>query len=493
MGFVIGIDLGTASLKALVVDERGKVFAKAARAYSFKSPCPGWAEQDGEDWYRALSEALREVISQTEGGAKEVKALALSGQMHGAALLDENRALLRPVILHCDTRSSEQVAKLSAFFAEKGLENASYNPVYTGFLLPSLLWAREHEGEIYQRTRAVCLPKDYINLRLTGELASDFSDASGTLAFDVPEFRWTGLDALGLPAALFPRCQASAEIIGRITKAAAADTGLAEGTPVAAGGADQVMQAAGNGAVRPGEATVNIGSSGQVCFQSARAEKGADAALNTFCGFRRGAWITMGATMSAGLALSWFAKNMACLECRELDALAARAAPGAGGVLFLPYLNGERTPHLRPDLRAAFLGAGLGAAKAEFARAVLEGVAFSLRECIELCAAKGLRAQEYIASGGGARSELWLSIQADVYGAPLKTAECEEQAALGAAVTAAAAAGWYGGIEEAAGAMVRFRQARWTPDTRRREIYDECYARYAQASALIGGELWKAA
>ena len=337
----------------------------------------------------------------------------------------------------------------------------------------------------------MCLPKDYINMRLTGELASDFSDASGTLAFDVADFRWTALDALGLDAALFPPCHASADIIGRITKQAAADTGLAEGTPVAAGGADQVMQAVGNGAVRPGQATVNIGSSGQVCFQSAQAEPGADAALNTFCGFRRGAWITMGATMSAGLALSWFAKNIAGLAPRELDTLAAGAAPGAGGVLFLPYLNGERTPHLRPDLRAAFLGAGLAAGKAEFARAALEGVAFSLRECIELCAEKGLRAEEYIASGGGAYSDLWLSIQADIYGAPLKVAECGEQAAMGAAVTAAAAVGWYRGIEEASGAMVRYRTTRWTADAGRRELYNECYARYAEASALIGGTLWK--
>ncbi|MDR2468139.1 MAG: xylulokinase, partial [Spirochaetaceae bacterium] len=478
-----------ASLKALVVDECGNVLAQASRAYSFKSPHPGWAEQDGEDWYRALAEAVREALSRIEGGA--VKALALSGQMHGAALLDKNHTLLRPVILHCDTRSAAQVSKLSAFFAENKLENSQYNPVYTGFLLPSLLWAREYEAEIFRQTCAVCLPKDYINLRLTGELASDFSDASGTLAFDVPEFRWTELDALSLPAALFPACYAAAGITGRITKQAAADTGLAEGTPVAAGGADQVMQAIGNGAVRPGQATVNIGSSGQVCFQSAQAEKGADAALNTFCGFRRNAWITMGATMSAGLAVSWFSKNIAGLDYRALDALASSAAPGAGGVLFLPYLNGERTPHLRPDLRAAFLGAGFETGKAEFARAALEGVAFSLRECMELCAKRGLHAEEYIASGGGAQSELWLSIQADVYGAPLKVAECGEQAAMGAAVTAAAAAGLYSGIEEASEAMVRYRKERWMPDAGRSEIYNECYLRYAEASELVGGKLWK--
>ena len=488
MARVMGIDVGTASLKVLVLDEQGRVISQSARTYQFEKPNDGWAEQDGELWYSACAEAVREVLGKLPGGAAEVKSLALSGQMHGAVLLDKNMCLLRPVILHCDTRSGAEAAALKKTFEEQGLENVLYNPVYTGFLLPSLLWVREYEPAVYQKTRYLCLPKDYLRLRLTNELFTDFSDASGTLAFDVPEFCWheAALCALDIPASLFPPCVESAAAVGAISLQAAADTGLLPGTLVAAGGADQVIQAIGNGAVRPGQATVNIGSSGQVCFQSDKPVQGAKKAVNSFCGFTKGMWITMGATMSAGLALGWFAQNVAALDYRELDRLALAVPVGSGGALFLPYLNGERTPHLNPHLRAAFLGLGFVAGRGEMARAVIEGVAFSLRECAEICSGLGLHADEFIASGGGAQSPLWLQIQADVYGVPLKIAECPEQAAFGAAVTAAVAAGFYSSIPEAADAMVRYKPEYILPDEGRRKLYDECFSRYLEA----GRSLW---
>jgi xylulokinase len=363
--------------------------------------------------------------------------------------------------------------------------------VYTGFLLCSLLWMREHEPENYRKIDRVCLPKDFLKLKLCGELSSDYSDASGTLAFDLERLEWAAplLKKLDLPGDWFPPCFEAAAVVGRVSGAAAAETGLAEGTPVVSGGGDQVMQAIGNGAIQNGQATVNIGSSGQLCFQSGSAVANPDLTTNTLCGYGRGRWIVMGATMTAGLSLKWFNQLFAGADFQHLDAEAAALPPGAGGVLFLPWLNGERTPFVNPDLSGAFLGLSLSTGKANLARAVMEGVAFSLYQCGEVCGELGLHAAELIASGGGARSRVWLQILADLFGLPLKTAVLNEQACLGAAAAAFTGAGVFGSIAEAVSRLVAYKPERVEPIRSHHDVYTAFYRQYQETYPAIGGVL----
>ncbi|GMO38454.1 MAG: xylulokinase [Termitinemataceae bacterium] len=485
MSYLLGIDLGTSSLKALVVDsETGAVVSNAAEDYQFDSPISGYAEQDPQIWWNALVNVLQKV-SGTGGVAPfPVSSLSFSGQMHGAVLMDEHYAVLRPVILHCDTRSSGQVSSLKTLFAEKHITAARFNPVYTGFLLPSLLWVRENEPGTYKKVRHVCLPKDYLKWRLCGVLNTDYSDASGTLLFDVENWCWSGeiLEALNIDAGIFPPVCAATEQAGTIQKAVSDETGLAVGTAVVTGGADQLMQAIGNGAIAEGYATVNIGSSAQVCFQSKKLPEmvTGTTVTNTFCAASKGAWFTMGATMTAGLAFKWFTKNIASVSGYDsLDSEIAAADPQP--IIFLPYLNGERTPHLNPSLRAAFLGMTLTTVRAGMARAVMEGIAFSLLDCINACAQLGLYAADLIASGGGARSSAWLQIQADIYGLPLKIACIQEQACIGAAAVAGIGCGIYKSLEDACEKLVHYKEDRYMPNMTRHKWYGELYKKYKAA------------
>jgi xylulokinase len=484
MPYLMGIDLGTSSLKTLIVTPQGELRAESAGTYQFDSPRNGYAEQDPAVWWEACVSSIKAALAKPGISPGDIKALSFSGQMHGAVFLDADRKPVRPAILHCDTRSGAAVEKIKTLLTEKNLFAGQYNPIYTGFLLVSLFWLRENEPQNYGRIQYVMLPKDFLKMKLCGEICSDYSDASATLAFDIERFTWSReiLDALDISSALFPPCFASDYVTGRVTDRAASETGLDPLTLVVNGGGDQVMQALGNGAALPGQATVNIGSSGQVCFQVGSPVKNPGLSTNTFCAYQNGAWITMGAIMSAGLALKWFAALFGG-DCSfaGIDGEAEKVPAGSGGLLFLPYLAGERTPHMNPDLRGAFLGLGLGMGRAEMARAVMEGVAFALTECIEVCSGLGLSAAELIASGGGARSALWLQIQADIFGIPIKVAETEEQAALGAACVAAAGAGMYQSVAEASSAMVRYKDKRYRTNERQHMIYREYYGLYKRA------------
>ncbi|GHU29894.1 xylulokinase [Spirochaetia bacterium] len=483
---LMGIDLGTSSLKVMVADEQGTIAAQTAQTYQFDQPFPGYAEQNPAMWWEALKSALHEVFSTDTFSASSIRALSFSGQMHGAVLMDKNYSVLRPVILHCDARSSDQADTLK----NQPYAALRYNPSYTGFLLNSLLWVREHEPGIFSRIRYVCLPKDYLKLKLSGTLNTDYSDASGTLAFDVAQVQWDKelLTFLGIDETIFPHCLPLTAPSGTVTKQAAVETGLAEGTAVITGGADQVMQAIGNGAIHPGQATVNIGSSGQVCFQSATALLNPTRSTNTFCAYNKNAWITMGATMTAGLALKWFAQSCSGLSYRDIDSQIEDVEPGSGGVVFIPYLNGERTPFMNPHLRAAFFGLNLRTATAHLARAVMEGVSFSLYDCIKVCENLGLKVHELIASGGGARSRVWLQIQADVYGLPLKTTQTEEQACTGALIAAGVGSGLFTSLEEACKIIVKYKEKQCIPDGTRHGIYRECYSVYKQYAMAIAGK-----
>jgi xylulokinase len=478
MPHMMGIDLGTSSLKVIIMDQSGTIRAQSSRSYLFDSPSGGYAEQDPETWWAACRECIREALKASRASPSEVEGVSFSGQMHGAVLLDAQSRAVRPAILHCDTRSGRQVTYLGARAKAENLEKKIFNPLYTGFLLPSLLWVRDNEPELYGKVARVCLPKDYLKMKLCGEVVSDYSDASATLAFDVEEFRWSEetLAAVDVPLELFPECLDSSAAVGRVSRRASEETGLSEGTVVVNGGGDQVMQAIGNGVTGPGKATVNIGSSGQVCFQCERPIRNPELSTNTFCSFRRGKWITMGATMSAGLSLKWFTGLFGKVDYAALNGEIARLGPGSGGLIFLPYLNGERTPHVNPDLSGAFFGINLSTDKFQMARAVMEGVAYSLMQCIEVCGRLGLNASELIASGGGARSAPWLQLQADIYGIPLKTSVNQEQAGTGAAIAAGVGVGVFGSMEEACARVVKYNDKVYVPNRENNRAYQDYYA-----------------
>lgn len=477
MSYYMGIDLGTSSLKTMLTDETGTMIASADRDYQFETPCGGWAEQDPDEWWDAAVQTIREVLAQSGISGSEVAGVGFSGQMHGLVALDASGHPVRPAILHCDMRSSAQLAEIRKTLGAEGVRRELMNPVFTGFLMPSLLWVRDNEPQAFARIAKVCLPKDYIKYRLCGEVTSDYSDAGATLAFDLKNGCWNErvLTAFQLPRQWFPPCYDSYEPVGTVSAAAAELTGLSRGTRVVAGGGDQAMQRLGNGAINSDAATVNIGTSGQVCFQSAGPVLNPQLSTNMFYGWDRQTWIAFGAIMNAGLSLKWWRSILNNRSYAALDCGVEKVPVGSGGLIFLPYLNGERTPHVNPNLSGAFFGLNLNTTRASMSRAVMEGVTYALYQCLEICRGMGLSSSVLIASGGGARSAVWRQIQADVFGIPLKAVMLEEQACLGACICAAIGCGRYADVAQAVGAMVRYHDWQIEPISGNHARYQEYY------------------
>lgn len=483
MALLMGIDLGTSSLKTLVIDEAGHVIASSARDYQFASPYNGYAEHDPEEWWQACCETIQEVIQK---GVKpsDIVGVSFSGQMHGLVMLDKDKKSIRPAILHCDARSSIQVERMKSVLGIEKNKELVMNPIYSGFLLPSLLWVRDNEPENYEKIKYVCLPKDYIKFRLTGEITSDYSDASATLAFDIIKGCWSKeiLQMFQISEEIFPPCFDTDTAVGKVSAQAAKETGMTTETIVVAGGGDQVMQGIGNGITYLGGSSVNIGTSGQVSFQSDRPILNPSLSTNTFCGYKKGRWITMGAIMNAGLSLKWCNSLLGQSDYTAINKAVSSVLPGSNGVIFLPYLNGERTPHLNPDISGEFIGVNINTGPAELTRAVMEGVAFALNQCIELCGALGLKTKDYmVASGGGSRSEPWLQLQSDIYNIPLRVMETEEQASLGAAIAAGVGAGIYKDIEEGCRKTVKYKNMEVVPNADNHIIYEEYYQIFKDA------------
>jgi xylulokinase len=459
---LIGLDVGTSGLKGVAVSEDGRVLDRAEEAYPFASPRPGWTEQDPEVWW----DACRRVQERLGGG----DAIGLSGQMHGLVLLDSGLEPIRPAILWNDGRTAAECAAIEAALGRAELVELTGNRALTGFTAPKLLWVREHEPEAYARIRHVLLPKDYVRLRLTGELATDVSDASGTLLFDVARRTWSErvLAALDIPARWLPPALESPQAAGR----------TAAGVPVAAGAGDQAAGAIGVGVDRPGPASVALGTSGVVFAALDAYRPDPEARVHTFCHARPGTWHAMGVMLSAAGSLRWLRDAAAPgMEFAALVAEAERWAPGAGGLRFLPYLSGERTPHADPDVRGAFVGIGLEHDRGALARATLEGVAYGLRDSLEVLAAVGPRPAVGRVSGGGARSRLWLAIIASVLGIPLERTEVEEGAAYGAALLGGVAAGVFPDVETAIVRCVR-PAGRVDPDPAWAAAYEDGYDRF---------------
>jgi xylulokinase len=463
---LLGLDVGTTALKAIAASAEGEVIARAEEEYPVSTPQPGWSEQDPEDWWRAAERALSRL------GSADVRGIGLSGQMHGLVALDEEDRVLRPAILWNDQRSARQCAEIERRMGVDGLVACTANRALTGFTAPKLLWLQEHEPQVYDRIASVLLPKDYVRLRLTGDHATDVSDASGTLLFDVAARRWSSeaTAALDVPEEWLPRALESAEPTG-------AD---AAGTPVAAGAGDQAAGALGAGVDRPGPLSVALGTSGVVFAALPTFAADPQTGLHTFCHAVPGTWHAMGVMLSAAGSLRWLREALGGVSYEVLLSEAERWSPGTEGLLFAPYLTGERTPHADPDARAAFAGLGVRHDRGALVRAVLEGVAFGLRDSLEALQSLGVAADVGRVSGGGARSDVWLRIVASVLGVPLeRTSSAEEGAAFGAALLGGVAGGVFASLGEAVERCVRI-DARVEPDPAWQAVYDEEYGRFRE-------------
>jgi xylulokinase len=461
---LVGLDVGTTGVKALALSSDGHVLATATRVYELSTPRPGWAEQDPDDWWRAAEAALAEVSA-----GRAVAAIGLSGQMHGLVVLDDDGGVIRPAILWNDQRTALECAEIEERVGRDRLIRLTGNRALTGFTAPKLLWLRRHEPDGYGRIARIMLPKDYVRLRLTGEWAIDASDASGTLLLDVAARDWSGevLDGLELPRAWLPPVVESPERAGTFGE-----------TPVAAGAGDQPAAAVGVGATAPGTLSVVIGTSGVVLGPLPAFAHDPEARVHAFCHAVPGTWQAMGVMLSAAGSLRWL-RDVAAPDV-PFDRLVAEAdawPPGAEGLLFLPYLAGERTPHADPDARGAFVGLELRHDRGALVRAVLEGVAFGLRDSLDLLRELGVETRAARVSGGGARSRSWLRIVASVLGLPLEVTESEEGSAFGAALLGGVAGGVFADVDEAVARCVRVTDV-VEPDPREREVYAELHARY---------------
>jgi xylulokinase len=476
----IGIDIGTSGARVIAVDAEGRLAAMATEEYPLLMPQPGWTEQNPSDWWDAVAACLRKVTAAVDVG--RVQGIGLTGQMHGSVFLDAAGDVIRPALLWNDQRTEAEVAEITERVGYERLLALCGNRALTGFTAPKVLWLRNHEPEHYARLAHLLLPKDYIRYRLTDAFASEMSDASGTLLLDVAARTWSlpVVEALGIDPAVLPTLHEGTGITGYVTPAAAAATGLPAGIPVVGGGGDQAAGAVGVGLVAPGMASLSLGTSGVVFAASAEPghlSSGAAAtpaglppeALSTvhsFCHAVPGMWHVMGVMLSSGGSLRWLRDALYPRETAEaraaglepydtLTAEAAGVAPGAEGLLFLPYLTGERVPHPDPKARGAFVGLGLGHGRSHMARAVLEGIAFGLRDNLDLIRALGVPVEELRLTGGGAKSPLWRQILAAVLEAPLRLLAVDEGPAFGAAILAAAGTGHFPDVPAACAAMVR--------------------------------------
>jgi xylulokinase len=471
---LLGLDVGTTGARGLAIDAEGRVVASASEDYPMATPHPGWTEQDPEDWWRASKKVLARVASQVRDAPV---ALGLSGQMHGSVFLDEHDRVIRPALLWNDQRTAAQCDEITRAVGVERLIDITGNPAITGFQAPKILWLRDMEPRNYERVRHVLLPKDYIRLRLTGERATDVSDASGTLLLDLRRRSWSDeiLGKLELDRAWLPSLHEGPDLTGHVTST---EAGLPAGLPVAAGGGDNAAAAVGTGVVREGVLSCSIGTSGVVFAHTDQPRIEPHGRLHAFCHAVPGAYHLMGVTLAAGGSLRWWRDVLGGdADYDMLSRGAGDVAPGSEGLLFLPYLSGDRSPHLDPDARGAFFGLTLRHTRGHLTRAVMEGVAFSLKDSLDLMAALRVPVDEIRATGGGARSALWRSILADVFDHPIHRTTVEEGPAFGAALLAGVTAGVYRDVDEATSHIALERDVQ-RPDPHRSKRYAELQGVY---------------
>jgi xylulokinase len=455
----MGVDVGTGGTRALLVDSGGKEVAAVTAAHEdMRMEQPLWAEQRPEDWAQAAVQAIRGVLAKTGVSGDDVRGVGMSGQMHGLVILDRNNAVIRPALIWCDQRSQPQVDFINAKLGKQEVLEYTANPMLTGFTLPKLLWVRDHEPREFERVRKMLLPKDYVRFTLTGEFASEVSDASGTAVFDVVHRRWSFemMDALGLDRDILPMCTESSEVSSTLSAQAAALTGLKAGTPVVGGGGDQAASAVGNGIVESGVVSCTLGTSGVVFAHMEKVAYDTQGRVHTFCHAVRDKWHVMGVTQGAGLSLQWLRNQLAPGATYDSLTEEAAAAPaGSQGLFWLPYLMGERTPHLNAQARGGWIGLTAKHTRADLIRSVIEGVSYSQKDGLDVVEQLGVAVSSVRASGGGARSLFWRQILADVFGKRVARLETQEGSAYGAALLAMVGTGEYASVPEACLATIR--------------------------------------
>ena len=491
----LGLDVGTSGVKAILVSPSGDVVASSTSPLAMAIPHPGWAEQDPDDWWSAALSAIAAVRARRADA--RVAAVGISGQMHSSVFLDRAGKVIRPALLWCDGRTTAECAEITARVGgEQRLRDLASNPALEGFTLPKVLWLRRHEPEAFARLATVLLPKDYIRYRLSGELATEPSDASATLMYDTAHLRWSEeiMRAVELPLSLLPTVGPSAGVLGRVGAEAASQSGLEAGTPVVGGGADNACGAAGVGVIAPGEVVTSWGTSGTVLAPTSKPLVDPRLRAHTFCHVMPDVWYVMGVVLTAGGAFGWFKEHLArdlagvADATARLDAEAGSVARGAEGVTFLPYLQGERTPHRDAAARGAVLGLSLAHTRAHLTRAVLEGICFALRDSVTILQELGLAPSHLLLTGGGSRSALLRRLQSEIFGLPVTTVNREEGPAYGAALLAAVGAGAFPDLRAAVEATLT-RAPLDVPDPKAHLEYAQPYARFRNSYAAARPDL----
>ncbi len=471
MDYLLGIDLGTSGTKTVLFDTDGKAIASATASYPLIQRQNGWAEQRPDDWYEAACTTIRSVISQSGTKPENIRGVGISGQMHGLVMLDKNGNVLRDSIIWCDQRTGEECEILTEKIGAERLIEITANPALTGFTASKILWVERHEPEIFEKCAHILLPKDYLRYKLTGEFATEASDASGMQLLDVPNRKWSSemLSALSLTESQLARVYESPEISSVISEEGARMTGLRKGTPVAGGAGDNAAAAVGTGTVADGTAFCTLGTSGVVFAHTSKIHIDPKGRVHTFCCAVPGAWHVMGVTQAAGLSLQWFRNNFCAAETEVagalgkdtyalLDDIAARIPIGSDRLLYLPYLMGERTPHLDPAARGAFIGLSARHTRAHLLRAVLEGVSFSQRDSLEVLRKMGISVSSMLACGGGGTSALWRQMLSDTFNLDVRTVCSKEGPALGVAILAGVGSGVWSSVEEACKKVISLNQ-----------------------------------
>jgi xylulokinase len=484
----MGIDVSTTNAKVLLIDDKGTVVASTAAEHPVFNPQPLWSEQDPHDWWEGVSKSIRQALVEAGANGSQVSAVGLTGQMHGLVLLDAAGQVLRPAILWNDQRTAVECEEIEQRVGSQRLLEITGNRALTGFTAPKILWVRKHEPEIYEKIAHILLPKDYIRFRLTGDFAVDKADGSGMLLFDLQARNWSEavLDALEIPAEWLPETVEGPQISGLISSEAARLTGLKEGTPVVGGGGDQPAQAVGVGAVNPGIIALTLGTSGVVFAPTQAPFVESEGRLHAFCHSVPDRWCLMGVMLSAAGSLRWYRDSFSPgIPFDQLLAPASQVPAGSEGLIFLPYLSGERTPHPDPLVRGAFVGLTLRHCQAHLTRAVLEGVAFGLRDSMELVRSAGLdEIRQVRVSGGGAKSRLWRQILASVIGVELITVNTTEGAAYGAALLAGVGKGHWGTVQEACDLTIRILEST-EPQGEEVSAYTDVYPRYTELYPVL--------
>lgn len=495
MAYLIGIDIGTSGTKTVLFDESGVKLASRTVEYPLYQPHEGWAEQEPRDWWGATVEGIVAVTANID--KNEIRGIGLSGQMHGLVMLNGSGEVLRRSLIWCDQRTAKQCDEITERVSEERLMQITMSPALTGFTASKILWVRENEPDVYEKCKTILLPKDYIRFMLTGEKATEVSDASGMQLLDIAERRWSDdvLSALEIDKSLLGRVYESSDVTGVVSESASKLTGLPAGIPVVGGAGDNAASAIGCGVAVGGKAFTTIGTSGVVFAHSPEVAYDPKGRIHSFCSAVPGEWHVMGVVQSAGLSLRWFRDNFCAEEYREaerrgvdiyrvMDEYAARTPVGSNKLLYLPYLMGERTPHLDPYAKGAFIGLTARHGRHDMLRSVMEGVTFALSDSLSLFSAAGITVSEMMACGGGSSSPLWRQMLADVFNCRVETAASNEGGALGAALLAAAGTGIYGSVREACEEVIKVKD-HCDPIPENAKIYAELYAVYTELYSKI--------